>query len=291
MREKMKISENQIEDYCFWLCQSEKSSETVKKYYYYLNMFREFVGNNVIKKQEVLAWREYLRHRFSPVTVNSALAAINGFLRHMGWDDCRVRFLKIRRRIFCAAQRELSKPEYRRLVEEAYACGNERIAMILQTVCSTGIRISELRYITVEAVEKGVAEVDCKGKVRTVFLTRKLCQMLREYIGKNNILSGMVFVTRTGRAMDRSNIWREMKNLAVRAGVACEKVFPHNLRHLFARCFYDQEKDLLRLSDILGHSSINTTRIYTMESGEKHIREMENLGLLVGDYNRVTLLL
>lgn len=285
------ISKQQIEEYCLWLYQNEKSCGTVKKYFYNLSVFREFLGKRNLEKGEVMAWREYLRRRFAPVTVNGALAAVNGFLRYAGWNDCCVRFLKIRRRAFCPACRELSKKEYVRLVETAYDCGNERIAMVLQTICSTGIRVSELQYITVEAAERGQADVECKGKVRTVFLTKGLCRMLRDYAQRRRITSGAVFVTRTGKVMDRSNIWREMKKLAAAAGIVAEKVFPHNLRHLFARSFYNEEKDLLRLSDILGHSSVNTTRVYTMESGENHIRQLEKLGLLIERYNRIPLLL
>ncbi len=188
-------------------------------------------------------------------------------------------------------QAEGAFPGYKRLVNVARSEGNERLSLLLQTVCSTGIRISELNYITVNAVDKQIAEVDCKGKVRTVFLTDGLCRLLKAYARKMNIVSGMIFVTRNGRPLDRSNIWREMKRISHKAGVNPDKVFPHNLRHLFARVYYSQEKDLVRLADILGHSSVNTTRIYTMESGENHLRQLEKMDLLIDRYNRIPLLL
>ena len=244
-----------------------------------------------VSKENVILWKEELKERFSPVTANSALAALNGFLRWAGWEDCTVRLIKVKQRVFCSRQRELSREEYKRLVNVARSEGNERLSLLLQTVCSTGIRISELNYITVNAVDKQIAEVDCKGKVRTVFLTDGLCRLLKAYARKMNIVSGMIFVTRNGRPLDRSNIWREMKRISHKAGVNPDKVFPHNLRHLFARVYYSQEKDLVRLADILGHSSVNTTRIYTMESGENHLRQLEKMDLLIDRYNRIPLLL
>jgi len=249
------------------------------------------VNGRQVSKENVILWKEELKERFSPVTANSALAALNGFLRWAGWEDCTVRLIKVKQRVFCSRQRELSREEYKRLVNVARSEGNERLSLLLQTVCSTGIRISELNYITVNAVDKQIAEVDCKGKVRTVFLTDGLCRLLKAYARKMNIVSGMIFVTRNGRPLDRSNIWREMKRISHKAGVNPDKVFPHNLRHLFARVYYSQEKDLVRLADILGHSSVNTTRIYTMESGENHLRQLEKMDLLIDRYNRIPLLL
>ncbi|CAK7045173.1 MAG: Tyrosine recombinase XerD [Bacteroides rodentium] len=177
------------------------------------------------------------------------------------------------------------------MVEAARKDGNERLCLLIQTLCSTGIRISELSYITVTAVEKQIVQVDCKGKVRTIFLTRQLCRLLKEYAETRKIQSGTIFVTRSGKPMDRSNIWREMKKIGKKAGINPQKIFPHNLRHLFARVYYSQERDLLRLSDILGHSSVNITRIYTMESGENHVRQLERMGLLIEHYNRRGILL
>ena len=288
---KRKVLEENIEQYCAWMKEEEKSAGTVRKYRYYLSTFKDFMGGKEISKGKVLAWKEALRRELSPVTVNGALAAANGFFKYMDWSDCTVRFIKVKRRVFCAEGRELSRDDYGKLVRQAQADGNERLALLLQTICATGIRVSELRYITVESLKRRAAEVDCKGKVRVVLLTDRLCGLLAAYAKRMRIADGMIFVTRTGKPMDRSNIWREMKLAGRRAGVEPEKVFPHNLRHLFARAYYSQEKDLLRLADILGHSSVNTTRIYTMESGKSRLRQIENLNLLIGNYNKISLLL
>ncbi|MEY8337594.1 tyrosine-type recombinase/integrase [Lachnospiraceae bacterium 62-35] len=287
---KKVITDTTIKEFCFWLYENEKSPETIKKYTYCLLQLKKFLGEKGICKKEAIAWKNELEKQFSPATVNGALAALNSLCRYKGWEDCKIKFVRIRRRIFCSEQKELSREDYRRLIITAEQTGNERLALLLQTVCSTGIRISELSYITIEAVEKGMTQIDCKGTVRTIFLTEKLCRLLSIYAEKKGILSGMIFITRTGKALDRSNIWREMKKVGEMAGIKKEKVFPHNLRHLFARSYYNQEKDILRLADILGHSSINTTRIYTMESGKSHIRQLEQLGLLIEDYNRISLL-
>lgn len=286
-----RLTREMVDAYALWLYENEKSAGTIAKYQYYLEEFRKAAGEQEVEKDLVITWKQKLRERLAPSTVNGALAAVNGLFRFLGWDSCVVRLIKIRRRIFGTEETELSKGEYQRLVRAARENRDERMELLLQTVCSTGIRISELPFITAEAVERGCAEVDCKGKVRRIYLTSGLRRILRAYMKKRGIASGPVFVTRTGRAMDRSNIWREMKKLAELAGVAAEKVFPHNLRHLFARVYYSMEKDLLRLADILGHSSINTTRVYTMESGGTHIRQLERMGLLAEENNGISLLL
>ena len=288
---KRMISGGEIDEYCLWLQHNEMSQGTIHKYRYYLKQFELFMDGGAVTKERVMIWKEKLKGNLSPVTVNGALAAVNGFFRYLGWNDCLVKFIKVKHHVFCSRQKELNREEYFRLVEAAREDGNERLCLLIQTVCSTGIRISELSYITVTAVEKQIAEVDCKGKVRTIFLTQQLCRLLKEYAEKRKIRSGTIFVTRNGKPLDRSNIWREMKKIGIKAGVDPEKIFPHNLRHLFARVYYSQEKDLLRLSDILGHSSVNTTRIYTMESGENHVRQLERVGLLIDRYNRIPLLL
>lgn len=285
------LTRKKINEYCQWLRQNEKSRGTITKYGYYLEHLRLFLNGREISKELLLQWKQELRWKLSPSTVNCALAALNGFLRYEEWDHLTVRFVKVARRIFCQEQRDLSKQEYCRLIETAEAQGKERMALLMQTVCSTGIRISELPYITVEAASRQFAEVDCKGKIRRVLLTGELCRRLKAYARRKNITSGTIFVTRTGKPLDRSNIWREMKKLSQESGVAKEKIFPHNLRHLFAKVYYSMERDLLRLSDILGHSNINTTRIYTMESGGTHIRQLEKMDLLTGKYNKMSLLL
>lgn len=285
------IDEKLLTRYENWLYENERSRGTVKRYRACLVQFILFLKGNPVSKEQVIRWKERLRGRMAPSTVNGFLAAVNGLSRYMGWDDCMVRFLKVKQRIFCPEGRELSKAEYHRLVAAAGEHGNERLALLLQTVCATGIRISELGYITVEAARRKMAMVDCKGKVRQIFLPEKLCRILLEYAEKRGIQNGMLFITRTKKMLDRSNIWRDMKKAAALAGVDLKKVFPHNLRHLFARSFYSQERDMLRLADILGHSSIATTRIYTMESGENHARQLEKMDLIINDYNKMTLLL
>lgn len=285
------IDEALIREYVAWLYQCEKSNATIRKYQHYLVCFRDYLGGEPVCKDRVIRWKEKMKACWSPITINGALAALNELFRFKGWGDCTVKFLKVSRRVFGREERELSKEEYKRMVEAAENSGNERMALLLQTVCVTGIRISELSYITVEALTCGRAEVACKGKVRTILLPGDLCRLLKQYARKRNIQSGMIFVTRTDHPMDRSNIWREMKKLAKAAQVEPEKAFPHNLRHLFARTFYSREKDLLRLADILGHSNINTTRIYTMENDKKYVRQLEGLGLVVSKYNGIPLLL
>lgn len=285
------ITESEIEEYCHWLYCQEKSQVTIQKYRYYLEQFRQFLEGNSISKEGVILWKTALRKKFSPVTANGALAAVNGFFKYNGWPDCRVKFFKVSCNVFCTEQKELTKEEYKRLVRAAKENKKERLVMILQTICSCGIRVSELPFITVQAARNGVAEVECKGRIRSVILTGQLCDLLKQYAEERNIKSGMIFVTRNGNAVDRSNIWREMKALGTLAGVADEKIFPHNLRHLFARTFYTLEKDLSRLADILGHSDVNTTRIYTRESGHVHLKILEQLDLLVTHYNGIPLLL
>ena len=217
----------------------------------------------------------------APATVNSILAAVNGFFRFMGWKDIAVKLLKIQKALFCDERRELTRAEYARLVSAAQKVGNERLSLVMQTICATGTRVSELRFITVEAVTTGRAEICNKGKRRTVFLPGRLRRLLRKYLQKQKKTAGAVFTTRTGRPLDRSNIWRDMKALCESADVEPGKVFPLNLRHLFARTYYSLEKDLSRMADILGHSSVNTTRIYTMESGGVHQRQLERMGLII----------
>lgn len=239
------------------------------------------LDNFSITKHETLTPILWVPASHAPATVNSILAAVNGFFRFMGWKDIAVKLLKIQKALFCDERRELTRAEYARLVSAAQKKGNERLSLIMQTICATGIRVSELRFITAEAVATGRAEVCNKGKRRTIFLPDRLRRLLRKYLQKEKKTAGAVFTTRTGRPLDRSNIWRDMKNLCESAGVEAGKVFPHNLRHLFAKTYYSLEKDLSRLADILGHSSVNTTRIYTVESGGVHQRQLERMGLII----------
>ena len=234
-----------------------------------------------ITKHETLTLVLRVPTSHAPATVNSILAAVNGFFRFMGWKDIAVKLLKIQKALFCDERRELTRAEYARLVSAAQKVGNERLSLVMQTICATGTRVSELRFITVEAVTTGRAEICNKGKRRTVFLPGRLRRLLRKSLQKQKKTAGAVFTTRTGRPLDRSNIWRDMKALCESADVEPGKVFPLNLRHLFARTYYSLEKDLSRMADILGHSSVNTTRIYTMESGGVHQRQLERMGLII----------
>lgn len=279
-RRNRSVTREDIKDYCDWLYGCEKSIMTIRKYRHHLTLFMEFMKGRTVNKELAILWKTSLRECMSPVTVNGAIAAVNGFLRHYGWEDCTVRFLKVGRSPFMQEDRELSRNEYLKLVECAFLKGKERLALLLQTVCSCGIRISELPFITVEAIESKKAQVECKGRIRTVLLPEKLCRLLEAYAQKKKITEGTIFVTRTGKPLDRSNIWREMKSLGEAAGVGKKKIFPHNLRHLFARTYYAVKKDLSKLADILGHRDVNTTRIYTMERGSEHRRQIESLELL-----------
>ena len=275
------VTADRIAQYAVYLREQEKAENTVKKYVHDLHSLMSFLQGQAITKGAVIAWKEHLADTYTPATVNSMLAAANSFFRFMDWPKLSVRPLKVQRPLFCDENREMTRAEYARLVDTARRQGNERLALLLQTICATGIRVSELRFITVQAVSLGRAAVSGKGKRRTVFLPGKLCVLLKKYLKKQKITDGSVFVTRTGKPLDRSNIWRDMKALCESAEVEPDKVFPHNLRHLFARTYYSLEKDLSRLADILGHSNVSTTRIYTAESGLVHARQVERLGLIL----------
>lgn len=275
------INERKIAAYLQFLHEQERSAGTVGKYAHDLKAFCDFLGDGNLTKTGVIAWKRHLAEHYAPASVNSMLAAVNGFLRHVGRNDLCVKPLKIQRSLFLEESRDLTRREYARLVAAARGKENERLSLVIQTLCATGIRVSELKFITVEALHTGRAEIRGKGKLRLVFLPGKLRKLLKEYARKQKKTAGAVFTTRTGKPLDRSNIWRDMKALCQSAGVPKEKVFPHNLRHLFARTFYALEKDLNRLADILGHTNINTTRIYTAETGTAHAAQMERLGLVV----------
>ena len=263
-----------------YLINEEKASSTVSKYLHDVNEFQVWLNERELCKTEVLAYKTYLCERYAPASVNAALASLNSFFRFMEWYDLKVKNLKIQKQIFASTDKELTKPEYERLLLAAKQKKNERLYLLLQTICSTGIRVSEVRHITVSAVSRGIAEINCKGKCRRVFLPKQLCRILKQYIKEEKIKSGPVFVTKNGNPLDRSNIWSDMKKLCKAANVSEKKVFPHNLRHLFARTYYSLQKDVVRLADILGHSNVNTTKIYTMETGEVHRAQIQHLGLL-----------
>ena len=262
------------------LIEEEKAAATVAQYGRDVRAFVAWLGERELDKGAVVAYKQHLSERYAPASVNAALSSLNRFFSFVGWHELRVKHVKIQRQIFAPADRELTRGEYERLLQAARDRKNERLYLLMQTICSTGIRVSEVRYVTVEAIGRGVAQIACKGKRRQVFLPGQLCQLLKRYAKEQKIKSGAVFVTRNGNPLDRSNIWSDMKRLCREAGVAQGKVFPHNLRHLFARTYYHAQKDIVRLADILGHGSINTTRIYTRESGEIHRRQIQRLGLL-----------
>ena len=275
-----KITIDLVENYKKHLINEEKSKATLEKYVRDISAFTVWLNGRELKKETVLEYKAYLTENYAPASTNSMLSSINSFFEHLEWYELRVRALKIQRKIFADKDKELSKVEYERLLAASKRKNNEQLNLLMQTICSTGIRVSELRAITVAAIKSRQATINCKGKMRIVILPNDLCKMLMRYIKERNIISGPVFVTRNGRPLDRSNIWRLMKNLCDDAGVSKNKVFPHNLRHLFARTYYSIEKDIVRLADILGHSSVNTTRIYTMENGDVHRQQIQKLGLL-----------
>lgn len=276
-----KIQETMIGPYKKALEETEKSAATIEKYLHSIRQFIDTYAGKRVEKALVLEYKNWLGGHYAASTANAVLAAVNGFLKFWGFPDCCVRPFRLQKKIYCTEEKELSREEYKRLVKAAKEKQNERLALLIETICATGIRVSELSYITVEAVAKGEAVVTCKGKTRTVFLPSALAKQLRRYVKKRDLASGPVFVTRTGKPMDRSNIWREMKALCESAGVSPTKVFPHSLRHLFARTFYSIDHDVAKLADILGHSSINTTRIYIISTGAEHRRQMESMRLVV----------
>lgn len=269
---------------CFkkYLREEEKSENTIEKYLRDVRAFAAYLKSAEITKEAVIAYKnKLLSENYAVRSVNSMLASLNSLFSFLGWADLKVKSIKIQRQIYCPEEKELTKAEYMRLVNTAKQKGNERLSLILQTICGTGIRVSELQFITVEAVKNGEAVVSLKGKTRSVFIVKELRQKLLRYAAEQEIPSGAIFITRTGKPISRTNIWREMKGLCEQAGVNPQKVFPHNLRHLFARTFYGIEKDIAKLADILGHSSINTTRIYIMSTGNEHRRRMENMRLII----------
>jgi len=264
------------------LAQEERTGGTVEKYLRDVGEFARWLGGREMSKERAVEWKKILRDRgLATCTVNSKLVALNTFLRFSGWEDCRVKTFRMQKRVFQRRERVLEKEEYRRLLDEAEREGKRRLFLLMETICATGIRVSEVEYVTVEAVRTGRTEIQLKGKIRTILLPGKLCRALLKYAQKQKIVSGKIFLTRNGTALSRRQIWAEMKALCERAGVLPSKVFPHNLRHLFARTFYRACRDIVQLSDVLGHSSIETTRIYLISTGEEHAHRLETLCLLL----------
>lgn len=270
----------QIDAFGRYLQQEERSASTIEKYLRDICAFVVRLDGKVLTKESVCAWKEeLLAQGYAPATINTMVAAVNQFLSFLGWDDCRVKSLRLQRRLFRDDRRELSRSEYDRLVQTARVLGRERLCLLMEAICATGIRVSEVRYLTVEAVMCGRAEIRLKGKIRTILLPAKLCRKLLKYAKKQKFASGEIFLTRGGKRLSRKQIWAEMKSLCQKAGVAPTKVFPHNLRHLFARTFYTAQKDIVTLADLLGHSSIETTRIYLISSGREQQRLLDRLRL------------
>lgn len=274
------IKNSQIQDFSDYLVSEERSNATCEKYVRDVHSFWMFAGNNQVTKELVAAWKKDLQeHGYAVRSINSMLASVNSFLGFLGWHDCKVKNIRLQHQTYCAEDKELTKAEYLRLLEVSKK--NVQLNLVLQTICGTGIRVSELRYFTVEAVRHSEITVNCKSKTRTILIPGKLQKLLLNFAKQKHITTGAIFVGRSGKPLDRSNIWRQMKQLCKVAGVKESKVFPHNLRKLFARTFYGIEKDIAKLADILGHSSINTTRIYIMTTGVEHRRKIERLGLVM----------
>ena len=275
------IDPAQLASYTAHLRREERSPGTIEKYLRDIRAFAGWLDGRPVSRELVAEWRDHLLSKdYAPVTINSMLAALNGLFHFLGWDECRAKFLKVQRRLFRDAGRELTRQEYERLLAAARARGQERLALLMEAICATGIRVSEVRYITVEAAQRGRTEISLKGKIRTILLPGKLCRKLLKYARKQKIASGEIFLTRNEKGISRRQIWAEMKALCDKAGVAPSKVFPHNLRHLFARTFYRVCRDVAKLADVLGHSSIETTRIYLISTGTEHAGTLARLGLV-----------
>ena len=274
------ISESTVQSFYQYLIREEKSTATVEKYLRDARAFLAYIGKNAITKEVVLSYKKHLQDKSYAIrSINSMLASINSLLNYLGAHDCKVKFIKLQKHTYCAKDSELTKAEYFRLLESAKS--KSQLHLVMQAICGTGIRVSELRFFTVESVRTGEITVNCKGKIRTIMIPSKLKKLLLDYAKKEKIRSGMIFVSRNGKPLNRGSIWSRMKQLCRKAGVNPKKVFPHNLRKLFARTFYSIEKDIAKLADILGHSSIDTTRIYIMTTGTEHRRKIEKLGLVV----------
>ena len=275
------ITRKKIENFRKYLREEEKSDNTIEKYIRDVSAFSAFCEGSITKDTVISYKQSLINGEYAVRSINSMLASINSLFSFLGWYELRVKSLKVQQQVFCPEEKELTKAEYERLCRTAERKQNERLCLILQTICGTGIRASELQFITVEAVRKGEAIVSLKGKTRSIFIVRDLQKKLLRYISEQKITAGAIFITRSGKPMNRTNIWREMKKLCIEAEVNPEKVFPHNLRHLFARVFYGIEKDIAKLADILGHSSINTTRTYIISTGTEHRQRMERMRLII----------
>lgn len=275
------ITKTTIEQFEAYLHKEERSNGTVDNYIRNVREPAAWLAGQAVTKEQLVAWKDALQaKRLQPTTVNAKLAAIGCFLRVMGWQDCQVRFLRVQRRVFREKEKELTREEYEKLLAAAQQQGSARLALLLETICATGVRVGEVQYITVEAARRGRADVTMKGKIRTILIPNKLCRKLLKYAKQTKTASGKIFLTRNGTALSRKQIWAEMKSLCQAAGVSPGKVFPHNLRHLFATVFYRACHDIVKLADVLGHSRIETTKIYLVTTGFEYAKQLEQLGLV-----------
>ncbi len=280
MKERV-LTLGQLAAYDGHLRREERAPSTREKYLRDVRAFALWLGGEAVTKEAVTAWKErLLAEQRAPSTINAALSALNGLFHFLGWEGCQARFVKVQRRLFRDPARELTRPDYERLITTARELGKERLALVMEAICATGVRVSELRYLTVEAVQRGRVEISLKGKVRVILIPTKLARKLLKYAKKNKTASGEIFLTGNGKSLSRRQIWAEMKRLCVQAGVEPSRVFPHNLRHLFATAYYRAYRDIAKLADVLGHSSIETTRIYLLTSGAEHQRQLDRLGLV-----------
>ena len=276
-----RITAEKITGFAQYLRQAERSSGTIENYLRHVRAFAAWLGGGPVSKEAAAGWKAHLIDKgYCPNTINAMLGGLNRFLAFVGWQECQVKALRLQRQLFRDDSKELTRAEYDRLITAAHALGRERLALLMETICATGIRVSEVRYLTVESVQRGKAEIALKGKIRTILIPGKLRRKLLKYAHKNKTASGEIFLTKNGKGMSRKQIWAEMKAICEKAGVAPSKVFPHNLRHLFARTFYKVCRDVAKLADLLGHSSIETTRIYLISTGTEHARQLERLGLV-----------
>ena len=281
MEDRM-ITREALGKFTLMLRERERSPGTIEKYLRDIRAFAAWLGGAEVTRERAAAWRDDLLGRgYAPATVNSMVAAANQFFAFQGWEDCKIKALRLQRKLFRDDRRELTREEYERLLTAAHSLGRERLALLLETICATGIRVSEVKYITVEAARAGKAEIALKGKLRTILLPGKLCRKLKKYARAQKTASGEIFLTRSGKSLSRRQIWAEMKRLCKTAGVAPSKVFPHNLRHLFARTFYRVCRDVVKLADVLGHSSVETTRIYLISTGAEHIQILRKMRLIL----------
>ena len=281
MKKKMQLTQREFDQFEDYLRHDEREESTIEAYLRSLTRFAEWADGRAVTKELAMEWKAALSEAgYRPISVNAMLAAVNKFFTCMGREDCKVKYLKLQRQMFRKSEKNLSKEEYQRLVQAAHEKGDLRMELILETICATGIRVGELKYITVEAIRAGVAEIALKGKIRTILLPHRLCRKLQKYAKQQKIASGKIFLTQDGLPVSRQYVWTRMKALCEPAGVERTKAFPHNLRSLFARSFYGSCHDVVRLADVLGHSSIETTRIYLMSTGKEYLRQLDKLGLV-----------